>query len=336
MGDESAQVELPDDLREELRGAWHRYVDRTAPLRPALHAYCRRLTGDVFDAEDLVQDTLIRAFGRLGSTHQPVANPRAYLLRIATHAWIDTLRRRGRERELLAAEAREGTVPSEVRPGALHEAGAALLERLAPQERAAVVLKDVFELSLAETAEVLETTVGAVKAALHRGRERLRDPEPERATRPKPPAELVDAFVASWRAGDIAGLKALMLEDASVEQVGCGYQWGAEVLGKPGGFLFHAVHGHPEWPEALQYSAPRLERRLLDGEPVAVGFCTRKGREAFEQLMRFEVEQGRIARLRTYAFCPEVMRAVAEPLGVPVRTGLYRFPTPAPGRSFQA
>ena len=58
MGD----VELPDALRDELRSAWHRYVDLLAPLRPALHGYCRRLTGNVWDAEDLVQDALLRAY----------------------------------------------------------------------------------------------------------------------------------------------------------------------------------------------------------------------------------------------------------------------------------
>ena len=49
-----ADLELPDGLRDDLHAAWHRYVDLLAPLRPALHGYCRRLTGDVWDAEDYV------------------------------------------------------------------------------------------------------------------------------------------------------------------------------------------------------------------------------------------------------------------------------------------
>ena len=72
MGD----LELPDGLRDELRGAWHRYIDLLAPLRPALHGYCRRLSGNLWDAEDLVQDTLLRAFGTLGSVHARIENPR--------------------------------------------------------------------------------------------------------------------------------------------------------------------------------------------------------------------------------------------------------------------
>ena len=59
-----ADVEIPDTLRDDLRAAWHRYIDMLVPLRPDLHRYCRRLAGNIWDAEDLAQDTLVRAFGR--------------------------------------------------------------------------------------------------------------------------------------------------------------------------------------------------------------------------------------------------------------------------------
>src|SRR5215475_15648078 len=100
-----AEDETSDPLRAALCTAWHLYVDALAPLRPALHGYCRRLTGNLWDAEDLVQDTLLRAFGTLGSIHHQIRNPRAYLLRTATNLWIDTVRRRGTEATVLAREA---------------------------------------------------------------------------------------------------------------------------------------------------------------------------------------------------------------------------------------
>jgi hypothetical protein len=77
-----------------------------------------------------------------------------------------------------------------------------------------------------------------------------------------------------------------------------------------------------------------MQRVLLAGEPVALGFTTRKGKEALEQIMRFDEREGRIARLRGYAFCPETMLEAGAELGLPVRTGLYRYPTPAPGEFF--
>jgi len=321
--------ELPDALRDELRAAWHRYVDLVAPFRRDLHAVCRRLTGDVFDAEDLVQDALLRAFATLGSIHHPVENPRAYLLRTATHLWIDAQRRRASEG---AALAQLEEAPAAAAPGALRDAGERLLQRLSPQERAAVVLKDAFDMSLAEIADVLRTTVGAVKAALHRGRGRLHEPEGGAASRrPRPSLALLDRFVALYQAADVRGLVALMLDGGSIENVGCGVELGRENFTRQDGWFQRAVFGHPEWPAELQYTGARFARAELDGEPILLGFTTRRGREALEQVLRIEEADGRIARLRGYAFCPETMREIGERLGLRVRTGLYRYPTPAPG-----
>jgi len=327
MGD----FELPGALQDDLRAAWHRYVDLTAPLRPALHAYCRRLTGDLWDAEDLVQDALLRAFGTLGHVHHAIANPRAYLLRIATNLWIDTVRRRVAEAAAIAAQAAEpGAEPPPA--GAVRDVGTALLQRLAPQERAAVVLKDLFDASLDEIALVLATTPGAVKSALHRGRERMREPaEPRAATRPVPSIALLDRFVALYDARDKDGLVALMLDGGQVENVGCSMEFGAEQFPGERGWFQAAVFGHPEWPPAFQYERARIARDAFEGEPILLGFATRRGDEALEQVLRIEEREGRIARLRGYAFCPETMRAIAESLGLPLRTGLYRYPTPAPG-----
>jgi RNA polymerase sigma-70 factor (ECF subfamily) len=324
--------ELPDALRDELREAWHRYLDRVAPLRPALHAVCRRLTGDVWEAEDLVQDTLMRGFATLGSVHHPIQNPRAYLLRTATNLWIDSRRRRASEAEALA---QLPDAPAAAAPGGVRDAGERLLQRLSPQERAAVVLKDAFDMSLEEIADVLRTTVGAVKAALHRGRGRLEEPEGGAASlRRRPSVALLDRFVALYTAADVRGLVALMLDGGSIENVGCGVEFGRENFPREDGWFQRAVFGHPEWPAELQYTGSRFARAELDGEPLLLGFTTRRGREALEQVLRIEEVEGRIARLRGYAFCPETMREVGERLGLRVRTGLYRYPTPAPGRSY--
>jgi RNA polymerase sigma-70 factor (ECF subfamily) len=331
MGD----VLLPGDLRDELRAAWHRYVDLTAPLRGDLHRYCRRLTGNLWDAEDLVQETLLRAFSRLGQVHHEVRNPRAYLLRTATHSWIDSLRRRASESEAqaaLPAPAPQGGVG----PGLLRDAGSALLGRLAPQERAAVLLKDLFDFRLEEIAELLGTTAGAVKSALHRGRERLRETDAAvRTPRHAPSTALVDRFVALYAEKDVAGLVALMLDGGSIENVGCGLEFGREAFESRDGWFHAAVFGHPEWPPPFRYEAARIERTVLDGEPLVLGFTTRGGREALEQVLRFDELDGRILRMRGYAFCPETMREIASALDLPVRTGLYRYPTPAPGKNYR-
>ena len=231
----------------------------------------------------------------------------------------------------LAAGAPTGSAPA---PG-LRDAGRTLLQHLAPQERAAVVLKDAFEFSQGEIAELLGTSVGAVKAALHRGRERLASAQEDAVSdRPVPSAELVDRFVALYEKQDVAGLVALMRDGGSVENVGCGYDFSRDAFESRDGWFHHAVFGHPEWPAPLHYEAARLERVLFDGEPIVLGFTTRRGREALEQVLRIEEADGGIARLRGYAFCPETMREVGERLGLRVRTGLYRYPTPEPGKLY--
>jgi len=333
--DRPQPVEVPGEMRDELRGAWHRYVDLTAPLRPALHGYCRRLTGNLWDAEDLVQDTLLRAFATLGHIHHQIENPRAYLLRTATNQWIDTVRRRVTEATAIAVRAslQSNETPT---PGAVRDVGTALMQRLAPQERAAVVLKDLFDASLDEIALVLGTSVGAVKSALHRGRERMREPEGEtRLQRPRPSTALVDRFVAAYNARDKAGLVALMLDGGQVENVGSSVEFGRGQFPREDGWFEKAVYGHPEWPAEFQYEAARMERALSEGEPVALGLVVRRGREALEQVLRIEERDGGIARLRGYAFCPETIREVGAALGMRVRTGLYRYPTPAPGQQWE-
>src|SRR5512135_49383 len=86
-----------------LRALWFRYLDTVASSRPLLHRYCLRLTGSIFDAEDLLQETLLRGFGAIGRGDFPserVPDARAYLCRIATNAWIDEQRKRSRARRL--------------------------------------------------------------------------------------------------------------------------------------------------------------------------------------------------------------------------------------------
>ena len=328
------EIKLPDEMRDVLRASWHRYLDQVQPLRPQLHAYCRRLTRNLWDAEDLVQESLLKAFGLLGHIDNPIRNPRAYLLRIATNVWIDTLRRRDHERNLDKYDP-----PSEPAPpdtgASVRSAGAVLLHRLPPRERAALILKDVFDMSLDETADVLETTVGAVKSALHRGRAKLLEDETEVVPRRAVPSQaLLDRFVERLQARDKAGLLALVLDNAPAENVGCSYQFGSEMHRGKRSWFEGATSEHPEWPDWLRWEATRVESAVYEGEPVILVFHVRKGIDYLEIILRLEEQDGMVAALRSYGFCPEVMREVGEALGHRVNTGLYRYPTPAPGESF--
>ncbi len=320
------EPELPDDLRDQARAAWYRYIGLLEPIRPGLHRYCRKLTGDLFDAEDLVQDTLLRGFATMGSVHRHIENPSAYLVRIATHLWVDALRRRELERA-----ARGAAPPPEAgarhRAGEARDAGAALLQLLPPQERAAFVMKEVFEMTAREIADVLATTVGAVKAALHRGRGRLREAQDGIGSpRPRPSAALVERFVECMRAADLDGLLALMLDGASIEVPGSLLEIGRDQFERRGSWLWQSCHVHPDLPEALRPKRWEAEAAVLRGEPVMLSFSTEFGGRKLQSLTRVEELEGRVARVRAYYMCPETMQEVAAELGLPLGPVLYRLP----------
>jgi RNA polymerase sigma-70 factor (ECF subfamily) len=332
---EPAQTELPD----VVRGSWHRFLDTYEPLRSELYRYCRHLTRSPWDAEDLTQDALARAFVTLGQMGHPPAHPRAWLFRVASNLWIDQVRRRRREQPLDAEPAARATASD---PVASREAAGTLLGRLSPQQRAAVVLKDVFELSLDEVAEALSTTTGAVKAALHRARGKLIEPSPEEASVPTP--AVIDAFCAAFNAGDLDRLTALLLDTSAVEVVGATTQYGPEAARRTVlyGMLFGSrrmatadVNGGIEarFMQGVLLDPPRVEARAHRGEWLLLHWYAHQDGDAVRAITRLEPDGERVARLQNYFYTPDVIADVCGELGVPFRSNGHRWwlssqPTP--------
>ena len=301
-------------LSGAVRESWRRFLDTYEPLRPELYRYCRHLTRNAWDAEDMTQEALSRAFVSLALLADAPQSPRAWLFRVASNAWINRVQR---TRERPAAGGGELSVAvTELDPRATREAAGTLLAQLSPQERAAVVLKDAMGLTLEETAEALSTTSGAIKAALHRARGKLQAEEPEQVA-PVAPAAL-DAFCAAFNARDLERLTALLLETATLEYPGFRVERGREELkaGSLGGTLFGCpdeVHDEP-WP------APRAEIRSYRGEPILVWWSG----AVVHAVVRVAVEGDHIASLRNYYHSPEVMTEVCGELGLPCHTHGYR------------
>ena len=306
-----AEPPITDETARALRASWFAYLDTVEDVRAPLHAYGLRLTGNVFDAEDLVQETLLRGFaiigrGDLHGPGSPVANARAYLFRVASNLWLDRQRRRVREARALAEPA---PAAADVGPDDLREAAERLMFA-SPQARAAVILKDVFGFSLQEIADQLRTTVGGVKAALSRGRAAVRE-APATATPTGPSRALVDAFVEAFRSRDAARITAVVTESCAFEVPGVGGGRGPR-----GGWIDASVQGDG--------AGLRIAAADYRGEWMALFFHTdRTGEEALFDVMRLEGAEGRVSRIVNYCFCPDTIRAVAADLGVVARPWPY-------------
>jgi RNA polymerase sigma-70 factor (ECF subfamily) len=166
------------DLIGLLDSGRRRFLALVADVRPELHRYCTRMTGSVTDGEDIVQETLARAYFEISQlTALPALRP--WLFRIAHNRAIDHWRQAShRSSEPLEAALEIAADPDQepdallARSQAVNAAISGFLE-LAPAQRACVILKDVLEHSLEEIAIELGLSVPAVKAALHRGRAAL-------------------------------------------------------------------------------------------------------------------------------------------------------------------
>jgi RNA polymerase sigma-70 factor (ECF subfamily) len=309
-------------MQRSVRRPWRRYVDQLTAHRPALHAYCCQLTGNVWDGEDLVQDTLMRVFSLLGRTDTRLENPKAYLIRTAANLWIDRMRRSAREQAAMVLERAEPTsiAPFETADG--RTAARTLFQDLHPQERAAILMKDVLDLSLEETATMLRTTVGAVKSALSRARGRLDGRKPP-AGFDAPPRDIIDRFMRALTEKDMHAMKTLCDEHMSAELVG-GIELESFERAKT---VFE--HAHMVMPSLGFGERPWWKVADYEGEPLVLGFRTLGGIEGLNEIHRLEVTEGRIVRVRTYCFCPETLAVVAEAIGVKALPRPYRSPSVA-------
>jgi RNA polymerase sigma-70 factor (ECF subfamily) len=198
------------------------FDDLVRDVRPQLLRYCARMIGSAIDAEDIVQEALAKVYYRLPQLGH-VENLRAWLFRVAHNKALDHLRRY----DLRFGEPLDGDVPVRVDEAPLEAAelaewGLSHFTVLTPLQRSSVILKDVLSYSLEDISEILDTTVPAIKGALHRGRAGLRrvaiEGRPSPAL-PKEQADLLDRYVRLFNARDFDGLRDMLAEDVRLDLV---------------------------------------------------------------------------------------------------------------------
>ena len=145
-------------------------------LRPKLHRYCARMTGSVIDGEDVVQEAIVKALEALPDAGS-IVHPEGWLFRIAHNAALDFLRHRARRDATRSDEDPDMVVDPASTADDRQIAVASLrtFMRLPVAQRSCVILMDVLGYSLQEISDVIDSSIPAVKAALNRGRARLRE-----------------------------------------------------------------------------------------------------------------------------------------------------------------
>jgi len=207
-------------------------------LRPKLHRFCARMTGSAIDGEDLVQETLLKALEALNG-EAAVQHPEAWLFRIARNAALDFLRRRNRFEALHAAHDPDQVIDAAARADSRHTVAAGLgtFMRLPVIERSSVILMDVLGYSLNEIGEIAQSTIPAVKAALHRGRARLRalaaapDDPPLPRLGEAERLRLAD-YADRFNAHDFDGIRDMLAADVALELVGRARLNGRNAVGR--------------------------------------------------------------------------------------------------------
>ncbi len=270
--------ELLDAARAGDEDAFRRIVE---PLRGELHAHCYRMLGSVQDAEDALQEALLRAWRGLPG-FEGRSSTRGWLYRIATNTCLDAIARR--PKRVLPIDYGPDSTPSAdfgpplvesvwiepypdetlgvedgyAAPDARYEqreavelAFIAALQHLPPRQRAVLILREVLGFSAREVSDALSTTVASVNSALQRARRTIDDRLPAKSQQTTlrevgdaRMRELVEAYVDAWARGDVDAVRALLVEDAILSMPPWPIWWrGRETISS---FVGTAVETCPE------------------------------------------------------------------------------------------
>jgi RNA polymerase sigma-70 factor (TIGR02960 family) len=296
-GDQAAFAELVERHRREL------------------HVHCYRMLGSFEEAEDVVQETFLRAW-RNRESFEGGPGFRAWLYRIATNACLDALRRSSRRVASLHSFAEvpwlqpypdrllDEIAPRDAEPDAvvvaketISLAFIAAIQLLPPRQRAVLILREVLGWSAGETASLLDTTVAGVNSALQRARATLQEQRPARrhdwsaSDLSKDERRLLQGFIDAHERADAAAAVALVREDIRVTMPP--HPWCFEGVAALAPLLHQGLTEPGDW---------RLVPTRANRQPTAATYLRRPGDTEF-RAFKFDVlrvEDGAIAEITTF------------------------------------
>ena len=269
-------------------------------MRPRLHRYCARMTGSVIDGEDVLQDALIKAVESLAAAG-PIGNPEGWLFRIAHNTALDFLRRRNRQEAFrsgeevdMIADPADAVLSREIASASLRT-----FMRLPLAQRASVILMDVLGCSLSEVCDVMDCSLPAAKAALHRGRARLRALAQEPDDLPRPQMSQADrerlgAYVTHFNARDFDAIRAMISDDVRLDLVSKMRMKGRVEVSRYFGNYSQIADWH-------------LVPGLVEGRPAILVFDPSQPGAAPKYFMLLRWSGDKVAEIRDFRHAPNVI-----------------------------
>jgi len=300
-----------EQLEHSTRELQRKFNDVIAPDREALWRYCMLLTKSPWDAEDLMQETLLKAYASLAQLFQPIY-PKPYLFRIASNTWIDQCRKRSPVEVSLDNEEMMGT--GNLRSEEVIEAMEFLLDTLQPRQVVIVLLIDVFDFTIKEAASLLSTTNATVKSALQRARQHLRSANDRSVLQDeylhddtKSRHALLDRFIEYYNRRDAEALCSLMDENITEEDGSVFRVYGRDQMVKS------CLADWQKEPRVLE-----SRRQTLWGKDVVVVLHLYEGNAYLHSIMHLSVEDEKIVKWQDYYFSKELLEQVSRELQVPL------------------
>jgi RNA polymerase sigma-70 factor (TIGR02957 family) len=247
--------------------------DLYAELRPRAFAIAYRMLGSVSEAEDVVQEAFLRMHQTLQRA-EPIASPRAYVATLVTRLAIDQLRSARVRRERYVGEWLPEPLVTEPSPAECAEtadslslAFLVLLESLSPQQRAAFLLREVFDYPYAEVAEFVGTDVDSTRHLVARARHHVRERRPRYYASRQQREELAGRFFAAAGRGDLRALEALLAQDVALHADGGGK---VPALARPVNGRERVARTLSAGMAALARFGVRVQVTEVNGEPGAM------------------------------------------------------------------
>ncbi|MFD2445725.1 RNA polymerase sigma factor [Bacillus sp. CGMCC 1.16607] len=300
-------------LSDDLRNIEREFKQMIEPYRSELWNYCFKLTRSPWDAEDLVQDTLLKSLSVLAKIFQPI-NTRAYLFKIATNLWIDQLRKH----KYLNVPLEDYILDDKATTNEflLLEHLDFLVRNLPPTQYVALILSDVLQFKGSEVAEILTTSEGAVYTNLSRARSKMRHNlklelfrKEKRALKNLAANTTIDLLLKGFREKNPELIASVLNENVITDITHSGLEMGKNETEK---------NSLRDWAEIVQNQHIIVSEYVeLWGRPVIVELEEKQDNKLYlNNIHYFELFEGKVSYWKFYCFSWDLMTLAAKELNV--------------------